>query len=157
MYKGAGKLGLTKNEALFDRVSHKRFLEIFHRADVSVVSVSFSENNYGEFLFVTLWGAEDELGITFYGCGYHDRRERWFVDEWYLFDAYPSAPLLFVDKTEALSSILDYYHKAKAEKEADKVSGTKRSKEAIMFEEVSEICGNDDDAAQATLEDMDII
>ena len=47
----ADEFGFTKQEQLFDRVSHDRFLEFLGDEATAVHRVEESYNNYGEFLF----------------------------------------------------------------------------------------------------------
>ncbi len=70
--------GFSENEQLFSRVSKERFLEFLRDEKTSIHEAMDSENNYGNFLFVTVSrpGSSGRVGITFYGLGYHEYRER---------------------------------------------------------------------------------
>lgn len=81
--------GFTEPEALNNRVSDRRFLEIIEDEETVIHDVEESTNNYGEFLFVTVSRAAGEktLLVTFYGLGKHEYRERWYTDEWHFYRA----------------------------------------------------------------------
>jgi len=77
--------GFNEQEALFNRVTDTRFQELITDPRTTVHKIELSNNNYGEFLFVTVSkpGHEKRECVTFYGMGYHDYRERWLTDHWY--------------------------------------------------------------------------
>ncbi|MBZ0308582.1 MAG: hypothetical protein K8I82_21120, partial [Anaerolineae bacterium] len=67
----------TERQQLFDRISHRRFMDIIADEQTAVHKVEVSSNTYGEFLFVSTSRAGEgkRVYITFYGLGYHDYRE----------------------------------------------------------------------------------
>jgi hypothetical protein len=77
--------GFSKEECLDGRVNQERFKEILDDEQTTVHSVEESDNNYGEFLFVTVsrLSTHQRLCMTFFGLGFHQYRERWFTDEWF--------------------------------------------------------------------------
>lgn len=77
--------GLTENEELFTRVSEKRFDEIFQDSQTIIHKAKISSNSFGEFLFISMSRPVEKgrAGITFYGLGYHEYRERLIDDEWF--------------------------------------------------------------------------
>jgi hypothetical protein len=85
--KPAEQFGLTENEQLFSRVSEKRFLELLADGTTLIHSAKETANSYGDFLFVTVTrpGEKERIGMTFYGLGYHEYRERLIKDEWFLY------------------------------------------------------------------------
>lgn len=75
--------GLSEREALFDRVTHKRLIELVKDDKVEVVDWKRDSNSYGDFRFITLRKGDEFL--TFYGHGYHDYREGYLVKEWHFY------------------------------------------------------------------------
>ena len=77
--------GLTGQERLSYRVSNERLHAILEDSNTTVHRISEDDNNYGEFLFVTV-GRDGSRGhelLTFYGLGHHEQREEWISDQWY--------------------------------------------------------------------------
>ena len=81
--------GFTEQERLYDRVSNERFEAILNDPHTTIHEVKESTNNYGEFAFVTVSRAVEDRRecVTFYGCGFHELRKRWFVDTWFWYRA----------------------------------------------------------------------
>ncbi|MFC1959367.1 hypothetical protein ACFLYO_01535 [Chloroflexota bacterium] len=79
----ARRFGLTLDEMRDYRVSADRFDEFIQADDISVEGLTLDYNTFGEFMFVTLVRPQVDLRITFYGCGFHEHRDRWILDEWY--------------------------------------------------------------------------
>jgi len=77
--------GFTENECLYWRVNQERFEAILQDEQTFIHEIKESSNSYGEFLFVTTSRPSDQgrVGMSFYGLGHHDYRERWFTKEWY--------------------------------------------------------------------------
>src|SRR4051794_5908978 len=76
--------GFTYKENLYDMVGHKRLLELIQAEETIVHQAQVSSNNYGEFLFITASrpkGDKREVA-SFWGLGFHDRRDRYILDEW---------------------------------------------------------------------------
>src|SRR6266567_4696151 len=76
--------GLTEEERLRDRISYARFMNLVADEQTAVHQIEVSSNNYGEFLFCTLSRprGEGRAFLSFWGCGFHESRERWLTDEW---------------------------------------------------------------------------
>ena len=66
------EFGLTKDERLFDKVSHERLVGFMADEATAIHRMEESHNNYGEFLFVTLSrpGNQRRILVTFWGAGY---------------------------------------------------------------------------------------
>ena len=81
--------GFTEREMLFNRVSAARFSAIVGDEPTTIHRVEESYNNYGEWVFVTASRAAGErrICVMFYGLGFHEYRERWFVDTWFFYQA----------------------------------------------------------------------
>lgn len=82
--------GFTENEQLFNRVTEQRFQQFILDEQTQIHKAIDSGNSYGDFLFVTVSrpGKEDRIGMTFFGLGYHEYRERLIQDEWFWYPAY---------------------------------------------------------------------
>src|SRR5688572_8262005 len=74
---------LTRDEKLWDKVSHERLLELIKYSN-KVVEVRRDTNNYGEFLFVILVFGKSV--ITFWGAGYHENRDSNINSFWYFYN-----------------------------------------------------------------------
>ena len=82
------EFAFTDTERLFNRVSAKRFTQIFDHKHTTIHNITLDSNSYGEFLFVTLSypSPEGQQVTTFYGLGLHEYRDRWVTDEWYWYE-----------------------------------------------------------------------
>lgn len=89
--KRESEFGFTDREALFDRVSHERFMAFLENETTTIRQIVESSNNYGEFLFVTLQrpGSRSPIYATFWGLGFHEHRERWLSKEWFWYFSDP--------------------------------------------------------------------
>lgn len=143
--------GFTRQERLFDRVSHERLLALLDDEHTGVHRVEESRNNYGEFLFVTVSrpGHGRQLWATFFGCGYHEYRERWLVDEWFYYMGNPLPEDLQQDITrdEARQRIQERHAEIRASVQQD--TQTRRGR---FFEALADM--TDDDGALAEMEDL---
>jgi hypothetical protein len=76
---------LTEKEALWWRVKDERLKEIIFDNMTTIHRISESSNNFGDFMFVTASRntPRERIGMTFFGMGFHEHRERWITDEWY--------------------------------------------------------------------------
>lgn len=144
--------GLTENEELFWRVSDERFQEIILDDQTIIHEAKSSTNNYGDFLFVTTsrLSGKDRVGITFYGLGYHDYRERLIKDEWFW---YPNSisqenGKKLIQKPEFADILQKRFAQLFSE-----YKQPKKSNMGALFELLSDM--TDDDGALAELEDMD--
>lgn len=144
----------TEHERLYDRVSDARFMEIVRDEHTSVHEISTSTNSYGEFLFVTLSrptasGPRD--CITFYGLGYHDRRERWITDTWSWYDAHQSEERMEVRIDWAEVEILLQNRREEIAEDMRHFSSV-QSQSALLFELLADL--TDEDGAATELDDL---
>ena len=60
---------------------------------IKIHTITESENAYGGFLFVTVSRENNgrQLIMTFYGLGFHEYRDRWFMDEWHWYQTYANS------------------------------------------------------------------
>lgn len=151
MSKEAPHFGLTEREQLFDRVSHERFLAILDDGYNTIREMKLSTNNYGEFLFVTVSRPQGEQheGITFWGYGYHDYRERWFTEEWFWHRStiYPNTLERRIARDEA-QEILG----ARLQEITPYLEEGHQSQRGALFELLAEM--TDEDGAYIELEDL---
>lgn len=147
----AEQFGFTRQEQLFDRVSHARLLALLDDAATSVHRVEESHNNYGEFLFVTVSRPRQgrRLWATFFGCGYHEYRERWLVDEWFYYMGNPLPEDLQQDITREQAKARIQERQTDIRASAQQDTQTKRGQ---FFEALADM--TDDDGALAELEDL---
>src|SRR5215207_6000221 len=101
--------GFNEREQLWDRISHPRFIALVENEQTQVHSVELSSNMYGEFLFVTVSRPADQerIGLTFYGAGYHEHRERWITDSWAWYETtlYGDKAQQVIEKSQATQQI----------------------------------------------------
>lgn len=81
----------SDHERLFTRVTHQRVIGFLQERNTSLYSAHVSQNDYGEFLFVTAQRpTENEPQVvTFFGLGLHEYRDRYLVDEWWWYESRP--------------------------------------------------------------------
>jgi hypothetical protein len=144
--------GFTKEECLDGRVSQDRFKEILEDQQTTVHSVEESQNNYGEFLFVTAsrLTAQRRICMAFYGLGYHEYRERWFTHEWFWHQTPSTRAAIknIIPKDEANEIIHQRLGCIGAHVNPDTQTARGR-----LFEMLAEL--TDEDGAYAELQDLD--
>ncbi len=143
--------GLTEQEQLFWRVSQERFAEILKDDHTLIHKVEENSNDFGEFLFVTTSRAarQERIGMTFYGLGYHEQRERWITDEWFWYQT-NLFPDLFRQRLtqEEAEELL----KQRREKIGPQVRPDTQTNFGRMFEILADL--TDEDGALAEMEDI---
>lgn len=145
------KFGFTESEILFNRISHQRFLEMLQDPKHKINTIVESGNAYGEFLFVTISREDNgqKLIITFYGLGYHEYRDRWFMDEWHWYQTYANSESCKgeISKDDALKQI--EAQKIEILPYAEKAT---QSEAGYFFEMLADL--TDDDGAIGELDDL---
>lgn len=145
------KFGFTESEILFNRITHKRFLEMLQDPKNKIHTIIESENAYGEFLFVTI--SREINGkpsiVTFYGLGFHEYRDRWFTDEWHWYKSYANS-----ETCKGEISRVDAVKQVEARKNeilpyADRAT---QSEAGYLFETIADL--TDDDGAIAEFDDL---
>ena len=118
---------------------------------IKIHSIIESSNSYGEFLFVTVSRENygQQLIITFYGLGFHEYRDRWFMDEWHWYQTYANS-----ESSQGEISKDDAVKQIKARKDeilpyAEKAS---QSEAGYLFETIADL--TDDDGAIAEFDDL---
>jgi len=146
--------GLTEKEQLNWRVSQERFQTILEDKQTQVHEIKDSDNNYGDFLFVTTSrpGTQGRICMTFYGLGYHEYRERWITDEWFWYQSNLTPELQWKNLTqEEVQSILG---KRRDSITAD-IGSTLQTDRGRFFELMADF--TDEDGALAEIEDLDMV
>lgn len=143
--------GFTESEILYFRVTHKRFLEILLDLQSKIHTVVESGNTYGDFLFVTVSRENNgqQMMVTFYGLGFHEYRDRWFIDEWHWYRSFSN-----LESCEGEISKDDAMRQVEARKEeilpyAEKAT---QSEAGHFFEILADL--TDDDGAIANFDDI---
>jgi hypothetical protein len=143
--------GFSERENLYDQVTQKRFEQILANPQTNIHEVRVSQNNYGEYLFVTV--SREESGqhhtITFYGLGYHQYREQWITKSWrwYITPTFSEQikQKLSLEQAQALiHERRDYI--------ADEITDEPPSDSAILFTMFADIL--DEDGSLSELEDL---
>ena len=146
------EFGLTKKEQLFYRVSQKRFEGILADKQTLVHEVKDTENDFGEFMFVTTSrpGSQERVSMTFYGLGFHEPRERWVTKEWFWYQSYLSPEKLKknLDKVEVRKILRDRLESIGSVPKTDT-----QSWRGNLFELLADL--TDDDGALAEMEDLE--
>ena len=146
--------GLTEKEQLFWRVSQERFQTILEDEQTQVHEIKESNNNYGNFLFITTSrpGEQGRICMTFYGLGYHEYRERWITDEWFWHQSNLTPELRSKQLTqEEVQSIL----KQRQESIAPDIGMATQTDRGQFFELLADL--TDEDGALAEIEDLDAV
>lgn len=121
------------------------------RTDIHEITTS--SNNYGEFLFVTASRPKgDKLHcVTFYGLGFHERRERWITDTWSWYDAHQTEERLAItlDQDEAEALI-----QARRDEIAEDMKHfpSEQSRSGVLYEFLADL--TDEDGAATELDDL---
>ena len=143
--------GFTENERLFSRVNKERFQELLEDGNTIVHSAKYSGNSYGDFMFVTVSRPDsaERIGITFYGLGYHEYRERIIKDEWFWYknDLTPDDI-----KKEIPKADLEEMLKERASEILSSYGNETQSRYGEVFEMLADI--TDEDGALSELEDL---
>lgn len=145
--KVESEIGLTENESLFDRVSDDQLKEIVR--ENTVVSCKVDSNSYGRFLFVKVKVEKDgKIGlITFYGLGWHEYRDKYFVDVWHHYTDYNIYDDLNLEPINT-EKVLEKIEKRRTEIK-ERAKGHKQSKNGKLFSELADVA--DDDGAYSML------
>jgi hypothetical protein len=141
----------TRNEELFYRVTHQRFLNLLADKETRIHDIELSYNNYGEFLFVTLSRPKGDTHdwVTFFGLGFHEMRDRYLFEEWFWYrtHTYSKEGHQVISKEEAqerirqrLEDIQPYLHR------------TQQSERGKWFDVIADLM--DEDGAAAEFEDL---
>lgn len=149
--RAAEIFGLTRNEQLFDQVSHARLMAFVADETVTVHKVEETYNNYGGFLFVTLSKEAEgrRVLLTMWGQGFHESRERWLLDEWFWYEAHPFPQTLEKHIANAEAKRQIEAHRASI---APETRETTQSKRGQMFELLADL--TDEDGAAGEIEDL---
>jgi len=141
------EIGLTENESLFSRISDDRLKEIVR--ENTVVSCKVDSNSYGRFLFVKVKVEKDgEIGlITFYGLGWHEYRDKYFVDVWHHYTDYNIYDDMDLEPIST-ERVLEKVEKRRTEIE-ERAKGHNQSKDGKLFSQVADL--GDDDGAYSML------
>jgi hypothetical protein len=143
--------GISENEQLFNRISHERFLGVVRDLETAVHQIQISSNNYGEFLFVATSREQEQTRyrLTFWGLGYHESRERWIMEEWYWYEAYPTQKTDSQSLTKEEAEQLIQERLDEIDHEPSQATQTQRG---LLFEMLADL--TDEDGAYSELEDL---
>jgi hypothetical protein len=142
----------SEREKLYDRISHKRFLEFLDRPDIDVHSVELAVNSLGEYLFVMLSCQTQpaQQPLTFWGLGYHEHREVWIADTWQWYESVRKRNgLAVMEKDDAITQIQEREQFVAA----SAPSSDPPSARAQLYELIADL--TDDDGALNEMEDLD--
>jgi len=143
----------TEFEKLYDRISDTRFMEIIRDEQTTVHEISATSNMYGEFLFVTASrpNADSRISATFFGLGFHERRERWITDTWSWYDAHRADEQL--KTTYAREEVEAIIQARREEITADMQHfPSAQSRHGVLYEFLAEL--TDEDGAATEMDDM---
>jgi len=141
----------TEREQLEERLTEKRFQQLLTDERSTVHQIEVSTNNYGEFLFVTMSqkAGEESAFVTFWGLGFHELRERWFIDEWRFYESQQ-----FMHQIPQKIALADAqaFIQARRDQIVPDIGRTPQSKLAELFELLADL--TDEDGAYTELEDL---
>jgi hypothetical protein len=142
--------GFTESEILYFRVTHKRFLDILLDQKSKIHTVIESGNTFGDFLFVTVNRESNgrQLMVTFYGLGFHEYRDRWFIYEWHWYQSFSNSESCEgeINKDEAVKQV-----EARKDEISPYAEKTKQPEAGYMFEMLADL--TEDDGAIADFDD----
>ena len=148
------QFGLTEREALFWRISQERFQSILEDEQTLIHRINESNNEFGEFLFVTASrpGDKARIAMSFYGLGYHEHRERWITDEWFWYQSelYQELASQKIPKEDALKMIQE-----RRDRIAPEAGQDTQSERGQFFEFLADM--TDEDGALAEMEYLDSV
>lgn len=148
------QFGLTEKEHLYWRVNQERFKTILDDGQTIIHKIMESNNDFGEFMFVTASrpGDKGRIAMTFYGLGYHEYRERWLTDEWFWYQTEFQPEMLEkpLDKVEAEKLI-----QQRREQIAPEIPLYDQTERGQFFEMLADL--TDEDGALAEMEDLDAL
>ncbi len=152
--KPAEQFGFSENEQLFLRINQERFEEILLDEQTQIHTALESSNHFGDFLFVTVSrpGAQGRIGMTFYGLGYHEYRERWIKNEWFWYptDLEPKKLEQVLPKAEFADLLQNRLDSLQAYMQV-----ATQSQAGALFEILADL--TDEDGAVAELEDLEFL
>ena len=146
------QFGFTEQEHLFNRVTQVRFDEILDDRLSIVHKIGPSSNEYGEFLFVTVSRPADRgrIGMTFYGLGHHEQRERWITNEWFWYQSEFQSDVL---KQKVVKEEAKEFLRQRGEQIAPLASQNVQTERGKLFEILADL--TDEDGALAEMEDLE--
>lgn len=145
-----GAFGFTRTERLYDFIGHGRFLALLKDEQTTIHEAQVSTNNYGEFLFVTASRHEGDRQevVSFWGLGFHDRRDRYVLDEWRWYTSeLGKAEHNLLEKDEVLTLIDE--RRSELRQQAQRYQ---QSASGMFFEHLAEL--TDEDAAATEMDDL---
>ena len=147
--KTADVFGLTNKEQFYDFISDTHFQDIVQTSETTIHQLTVDTNEYGEFLFVTV--SREVVGkprfMTFWGLGYHEKRERWLTQEWRFHESYIRNFPAAMPKETALNEI-----QRRRDEIAEEAVDTAPSQRAILFALLADL--TDEDGAITELDDL---
>lgn len=133
-------------------LSHSRFLALVADPTYIVHQAKVDANSYGEFLFVTVSKpdkTERKDGVTFFGLGLHEYRDRYYTREWHFYAT--SLEQKWREESLTRTELQTILKERQVEINRD-VSLHQQSKRGQMFEMIADL--TDDDGAITELEDF---
>jgi hypothetical protein len=143
----------TEHEKLYDRMSDTRFMEIIRDDRTTIHDIATSSNNYGEFLFITASrpNATKLDCVTFFGLGFHERRERWITDTWSWYDAHQTEERLAITIDWAEVEVLIQARRGELAEDMKRFP-SEQSRSGVLYEFLAEL--TDEDGAATELDDL---
>lgn len=144
--------GFSEEEVLYWCINNEHFQDLISDKSTTIHNIRESSNTFGEFLFVTVSrvGDRGRIGMTFYGLGYHEYRERWFTNEWFWYQANLFPEQLQKQLTlEEAEELLDQRRES-IDPYVEEKTQTQRGR---LFEMLADL--TDEDGAYAEMQDFD--
>ncbi|MCB9438391.1 MAG: hypothetical protein H6673_15555 [Anaerolineales bacterium] len=151
-FNPAEVFGLTDRQQLYYRVSDVWFQAILNHPDTVIHRLDLSQNDFGEYLFVTVSRTvnDEQSVLCFYGLGYHEQREQWITKHWYWYSVHPYSQL-----TQERVSLEEAHHQLQQRREDLKplLTQSAPSERAVLFRMLAEL--TDENNALSELDDFD--
>jgi hypothetical protein len=143
----------TEHEKLYDRLSDERFMEMIRDERTTVHDIATSSNMYGEFLFVTASRPNvTKLDcVTFFGLGFHEKRERWITETWSWYDAHQTEERLAITVDWGEVEVLIQTRRDEIAEDM-KQFPAEQSRSGVLYEFLADL--TDEDGAATELDDL---
>jgi hypothetical protein len=140
---------MNNHPGYYDKASTETILSLLNRDDVTIYESHESENDYGEFLFVTY--TVGDAWWTSFGLGYNWNRERTVLGwESYTTSEYNRKTAL--NKAVVLAEIVARHEEKQADFMAEQ--SKPQSRHGILYSMIADL--TDEDGAMAEMQDLNV-
>lgn len=133
----------TEEERQRHSVGHERLKQILRDDQTTIHTIEMASHGLGEFLFITVSRptTQQRTYLTLYGLGFHQYRERWFIDEWHWYEVDP--PTVEVEHTVPTEKAEERVQQ-RLERIPPYFETTTQTERGRLFEEVANLINKED-------------